>query len=82
RYIVQEVLEVYRLQGLKISDKHIEGIIRLMVLRVNIVDAGEKGFITAEQVERAGAMLANENALAEGKEAARFVNILLGITKA
>ena len=82
RYIVQEVQEVYRLQGVKISDKHIEVIIRQMLRRVNIVDAGDTRFITGEQVERADVMAANEAALAEGKEPARFENILLGITKA
>ena len=82
RYIVQEVQEVYRLQGVKISDKHIEVIIRQMLRRVNIADAGETGFITGEQVERADVMATNEKAEAEGKEPARFENILLGITKA
>ena len=82
RYIVQEVQEVYRLQGVKISDKHIEVIIRQMLRRVNITDPGDTGFITGEQVERADVMIANEKAEAEGKEPARFDNILLGITKA
>ncbi|OAM26280.1 MULTISPECIES: DNA-directed RNA polymerase subunit beta' [Eikenella] len=82
RYIVQEVQEVYRLQGVRISDKHIEVIIRQMLRRVNIADAGETGFITGEQVERGDVMQANERAVAEGKEPARFDNILLGITKA
>ena len=82
RYIVQEVQEVYRLQGVKISDKHIEVIIRQMLRRVNIMDAGDTNFITGEQVERAEVMMANEQALAEGKEPARFENVLLGITKA
>ncbi|MDO5357465.1 MAG: DNA-directed RNA polymerase subunit beta', partial [Conchiformibius sp.] len=82
RYIVQEVQEVYRLQGVKISDKHIEVIIRQMLRRVVITDPGETGFITGEQVERAEVMLANEKAAAEDKEPARFDNVLLGITKA
>ena len=82
RYIVQEVQEVYRLQGVKISDKHIEVIIRQMLRRVNITDPGDTHFITGEQVERAEVMIANEKAIAEGKEPARFDNILLGITKA
>ncbi|KAB0279301.1 hypothetical protein, partial [Klebsiella pneumoniae] len=81
RYIVQEVQEVYRLQGVKISDKHIEVIIRQMLRRVNIADAGETGFITGEQVERGDVMAANEKALEEGKEPARYENVLLGITK-
>ena len=82
RYIVQEVQEVYRLQGVKISDKHIEVIIRQMLRRVSIVDAGDTNFITGEQVERAEVMIANEAAMAAGKEPARFDNVLLGITKA
>ena len=82
RYIVQEVQEVYRLQGVKISDKHIEVIIRQMLRRVSIVDAGDTHFITGEQVERAEVMIANEAAIAAGKEPARFDNVLLGITKA
>ncbi|MDF7675366.1 DNA-directed RNA polymerase subunit beta' [Neisseriaceae bacterium ESL0693] len=82
RYIVQEVQEVYRLQGVKISDKHIEVIIRQMLRRVNIVDAGDSQFITGEQVERGDVMAANEKLLAEGKELVRYENVLLGITKA
>ncbi|QEY25694.1 DNA-directed RNA polymerase subunit beta' [Neisseria zalophi] len=82
RYIVQEVQEVYRLQGVKISDKHIEVIIRQMLRRVNIADAGETGFITGEQVERGDVTLANERAEKDGKEPARYENVLLGITKA
>ena len=82
RYIVQEVQEVYRLQGVKISDKHIEVIIRQMLRRVNIADAGETGFITGEQVERGDVTMANERAVIDGKEPARYENVLLGITKA
>ena len=82
RYIVQEVQEVYRLQGVKISDKHIEVIIRQMLRRVNIADSGNTNFITGEQVERAEVMMTNEKMEAEGKQPARIDNILLGITKA
>lgn len=82
RYIVQEVQEVYRLQGVRISDKHIEVIIRQMLRRVNIADAGDSHFILGEQVERAEVVMANEKLIAEGKQPARFDNILLGITKA
>jgi DNA-directed RNA polymerase subunit beta' len=82
RYVVQEVQEVYRLQGVKISDKHIEVIIRQMLRRVNIADSGDTGFITGEQVERAEVMMANEKMIAEGKQPARIENVLLGITKA
>ncbi|WP_047392350.1 MULTISPECIES: DNA-directed RNA polymerase subunit beta' [Chitinibacter] len=82
RYIVHEVQEVYRLQGVKINDKHIEVIVRQMLRRVVISDAGGSDFILGEQVERAEVLIANDKLLAEGKEPAKFDNILLGITKA
>ncbi|QLG88716.1 DNA-directed RNA polymerase subunit beta' [Chitinibacter bivalviorum] len=82
RYIVHEVQEVYRLQGVKINDKHIEVIVRQMLRRVVISDAGDSDFILAEQVERAEVLIANDKLAAEGKELAKFDNILLGITKA
>ncbi|MFH4354248.1 MAG: DNA-directed RNA polymerase subunit beta' [Neisseriaceae bacterium] len=82
RYIVQEVQEVYRLQGVRISDKHIEVIIRQMLRRVNIVDAGDSHFLAGEQVERTELMITNEKLLAEGKQPAKHENVLLGITKA
>ncbi|KJV24856.1 DNA-directed RNA polymerase subunit beta' [Aquitalea magnusonii] len=82
RYIVQEVQEVYRLQGVKINDKHIEVIIRQMLRRVIISDSGDTEFIQGEQVERADVLEMNDQMLAEGKEPAQYENILLGITKA
>jgi DNA-directed RNA polymerase subunit beta' len=82
RYITDEVQEVYRLQGVKISDKHIEVIVRQMLRRVQIKDAGETRFITNEQVERADLLVENEKAIAAGKEPATFEFVLLGITKA
>ncbi|AXT45028.1 MULTISPECIES: DNA-directed RNA polymerase subunit beta' [Chromobacterium] len=82
RYIVQEVQEVYRLQGVKINDKHIEVIIRQMLRRVIISDSGDTDFIQGEQVERADALEMNDKMLAEGKEPAQYENVLLGITKA
>ena len=82
RYIVQEVQEVYRLQGVKISDKHIEVIVRQMLRRVVITDSGDSSFIQGEQVERAEVMIANDKLTAEGKEIAKYDNVLLGITKA
>ncbi|NHR05887.1 DNA-directed RNA polymerase subunit beta' [Chromobacterium haemolyticum] len=82
RYIVQEVQEVYRLQGVKINDKHIEVIIRQMLRRVIISDSGDTEFIQGEQVERADALEMNDKMLAEGKEPAQYENVLLGITKA
>ncbi|TJZ73055.1 DNA-directed RNA polymerase subunit beta' [Chitiniphilus eburneus] len=82
RYIVQEVQEVYRLQGVKINDKHIEVIVRQMLRRVVISDAGHSDFIQGEQVERAEVLIANDKLEADGKELAKFDNVLLGITKA
>ncbi|OHX13673.1 DNA-directed RNA polymerase subunit beta' [Chromobacterium sphagni] len=82
RYIVQEVQEVYRLQGVKINDKHIEVIIRQMLRRVVISDSGDTEFIQGEQVERAEVLEMNDKMMAEGKEPAQYENVLLGITKA
>ena len=82
RYITDEVQEVYRLQGVKISDKHIEVIVRQMLRRVQIRDVGDTRFITGEQVERADLLVENERVIAEGKNPATFDFVLLGITKA
>lgn len=82
RYITEEVQEVYRLQGVKINDKHIEVIVRQMLRRVVISDAGDSDFILGEQVERAEVLEANDRLMAENKQPAQFDNILLGITKA
>ena len=82
RYIVQEVQEVYRLQGVKINDKHIEVIIRQMLRRVVITDSGSTDFIQGEQVERAEVLATNDKMLAESNEPAQYENVLLGITKA
>ncbi|KIA78908.1 DNA-directed RNA polymerase subunit beta' (plasmid) [Chromobacterium amazonense] len=82
RYIVQEVQEVYRLQGVKINDKHIEVIIRQMLRRVVISDSGDTEFIQGEQVERADVLEMNDKMMEEGKEPAQYENVLLGITKA
>ena len=81
-YVVDEVQDVYRLQGVKINDKHIEVIVRQMLRRVNIVDAGDTSFITGEQVERAELLNENDRVEAENKRGAVYDNILLGITKA
>ncbi|MFA5665021.1 DNA-directed RNA polymerase subunit beta' [Castellaniella sp.] len=81
-YIVNEVQDVYRLQGVKINDKHIEVIVRQMLRRVNITDSGDTGFITGEQVERSEMLNENDRVRAEGKIAATYDNVLLGITKA
>ena len=82
RYITDEVQEVYRLQGVKINDKHIEVIVRQMLRRVQIIDAGDARFITGEQVERAEVLDENDRVLAEGKKPATYEHLLLGITKA
>jgi DNA-directed RNA polymerase subunit beta' len=82
RYIIDEVQDVYRLQGVKINDKHIEVIVRQMLRRVRITDAGDTGFIMGEQVERADVLTENEKVLAEDKRPASYEYVLLGITKA
>ena len=82
RYITDEVQDVYRLQGVKINDKHIEVIVRQMLRRVQIADAGETKFIPGEQVERAEVLEENEQVEQEGKKPAHFDYMLLGITKA
>jgi DNA-directed RNA polymerase subunit beta' len=82
RYIVDEVQDVYRLQGVKINDKHIEVIVRQMLRRVQITDQGDTGFITGEQVERSEMLDENDRVLAAGKQPATYINLLLGITKA
>jgi DNA-directed RNA polymerase subunit beta' len=82
RYIVDEVQDVYRLQGVKINDKHIEVIVRQMLRRVVIENNGGTGFIPGEQVERSELLDANDRMRAEDKLEATYQNILLGITKA
>ncbi|WP_114654228.1 DNA-directed RNA polymerase subunit beta' [Polynucleobacter necessarius] len=81
-YIVDEVQDVYRLQGVKINDKHIEVIVRQMLRRVQITDGGDTAYITGEQVERSKLYDANDAVIAQGKRPAQFENALLGITKA
>jgi len=82
RYIVDEVQDVYRLQGVKINDKHIEVIVRQMLRRVQVVDAGETAYIPGEQVERSELFDENDRTIAENKRPATYENVLLGITKA
>ncbi len=82
RYITDEVQDVYRLQGVKINDKHIEVIVRQMLRRVTIVEPGDTKFIKSEQVERAELLAENDRVIAEGKLPATFDHMLLGITKA
>jgi DNA-directed RNA polymerase subunit beta' len=82
RYITDEVQDVYRLQGVKINDKHIEVIVRQMLRRVSVSDSGDTRFIQGEQVERAEILAENDRMVAEGKQPAAYENVLLGITKA
>ncbi len=82
RYIVREVQDVYRMQGVKINDKHIEVIIRQMLRKVEIVESGDSTFIKGEQVEYARVLEENQNLLEQGKFPARFDRVLMGITKA
>ncbi|MDR0737399.1 MAG: DNA-directed RNA polymerase subunit beta' [Zoogloeaceae bacterium] len=82
RYITDEVQDVYRLQGVKINDKHIEVIVRQMLRRVSITDPGDTRFIKSEQVERAEVLAENDRMEAEGKRPAAYEHVLLGITKA
>jgi DNA-directed RNA polymerase subunit beta' len=82
RYIVDEVQDVYRLQGVKINDKHIEVIVRQMLRRVVVEAAGDSGYINGEQVERSEMLNTNDALRADGKIPAVFTNLLLGITKA
>lgn len=81
-YIVNEVQEVYRLQGVKINDKHIETIIRQMLRKVTISVAGDSEFLPGEQVEFSRVTIANRKLEAEGKLPATYERDLLGITKA
>ncbi len=82
RYIIDEVQDVYRLQGVKINDKHIEVIVRQMLRRVVISDAADSRFIKEEQLERAEVLDENDKLLSEGKRPAEYQFMLLGITKA
>ncbi len=82
RYIVDEVQDVYRLQGVKINDKHIEVIVRQMLRRVVVENPGESGYIAGEQVERSEILNTNEQLQSEDKIPATYSNVLLGITKA
>lgn len=81
-YIVNEVQDVYRLQGVKINDKHIEVIVRQMLRKRVISYPGDSKFLIGEQVEESVMLQENDKLIAAGKEAARGTPILLGITKA
>jgi DNA-directed RNA polymerase subunit beta' len=81
-YIVNEVQDVYRLQGVKINDKHIETIVRQMLRKRVITFTGDSKFLVGEQIEESVMLQENDKLIAEGKEIARGTPILLGITKA
>ena len=81
-YLVKEIQDVYRLQGVKINDKHIETIVRQMLQKVEVEDGGDTTLLVGEQVEREEFAKANETAEAEGLSPAKARPVLLGITKA
>ena len=81
-YIVNEIQEVYRLQGVKINDKHIEVICRQMLRKAEITDMGDSSFVKGEQVEYTAVLQENEKLVLEKKRPAKFERLLLGITKA
>ncbi|HHI77177.1 MAG TPA: DNA-directed RNA polymerase subunit beta', partial [Gammaproteobacteria bacterium] len=81
-YLVKEIQDVYRLQGVGINDKHIEVIIRQMLRKVEVTDPGETKLLRGEQAEKARVLEANEQAEAENRHPAKWEPLLLGITKA
>ena len=81
-YIVNEVQEVYRLQGVKINDKHIEVIVRQMLRKAEVLDSGGTRLLRGEQLDRARVLEANERAKLSDEEPATWQPVLLGITKA
>ncbi len=81
-YIVKEIQDVYRLQGVKINDKHIEVIVRQMMRKAQVKDPGDSLYLKGEQLDRAKVLEENERLTAAGKNPATFDSVLLGITKA
>ena len=81
-YIVNEVQDVYRLQAVKINDKHIEVIVRQMLRKVRILDAGDSLFLPGEQAEKSTVLELNDQLVEEGKKPVAYEPVLLGITKA
>ena len=81
-YLVSEIQEVYRLQGVKINDKHIEVIVRQMMQKVEVIDAGDTTFLVGEQVDRSEFDELNSHALEAGQKPAQGRPVLQGITKA
>jgi len=81
-YLVNEIQDVYRLQGVKINDKHIEVIIRQMLRKVMVLNPGDSSFIKGEQLELSALREANRRLVKDNKVPIRYESILLGITKA
>jgi DNA-directed RNA polymerase subunit beta' len=81
-YLVNEIQEVYRLQGVRIDDKHIEVIVRQMLQKVRIEDPGNTAFLEGEHVDRLQVIEENDRMIREGQQPATFQPLLLGITKA
>jgi DNA-directed RNA polymerase subunit beta' len=81
-YLVNEIQEVYRLQGVRIDDKHIEVIVRQMLQKVRIEDPGNTNFLEGEHIDRLVVLEENERTLRDGQQPATFQPLLLGITKA
>lgn len=81
-YIVNEVQDVYRLQGVKINDKHIEVIVNQMLRKVLVLSPGDSRYLKGDQTERAAVLRTNEKLRAEGKMEILYQPVLLGITKA
>jgi DNA-directed RNA polymerase subunit beta' len=82
KYLVDEVQEVYRLQGVRINDKHIETIVRQMLRRVRVKEVGDTDFLVGEHVEKLNFARTNQRMEEEGKRSAVAEPLLLGITKA
>jgi len=82
RYLVNEIQEVYRLQGVLINDKHIEVIVRQMLQKVEITEPGDSGMLKDEQLDKLDFDELNDQLVADGKKPAKAVPVLLGITKA
>src|SRR3546814_21055789 len=81
-YLVKEIQDVYRLQGVKINDKHIETIVRQMLRKVEIAEPGDSKFLQGEQVEIFQVLAENARLIHKGERGAKFQRQLLGITKA
>ncbi|MDB3869382.1 DNA-directed RNA polymerase subunit beta' [Candidatus Thioglobus sp.] len=81
-YVVKEVQNVYRLQGVKISDKHIEVIVKQMLRKVEVLDSGDSKFVNGETAEYARVVETNKQLVAQGKSIVTYQRLLMGITKA